>query len=230
MSTLGIRLLGLIQTKIQGGKRFKQLEELTGIGARRWNAFSLGSQQPTIEMVEAVCKVWPQHAFWLTTGIEDSKTGHTNPEESNFLYEFVEALATAIFTLKLQNNYTPENLGMFFRSKDELDKEFGGESLATAHHFDHNGYIDVSKINIDLLCWLSLEEKMRPVLELENARIGIISNQEVSAKKSEIFFGKINGKEKVKLLEPYLSQVLRLQKATTFNDLDEKGTGYLLPF
>ena len=78
-TTLANRLMRLIETKVRVSKRFQQLEELTGIGARRWNSFSLGSQQPTVEMIEAVSKIWPQHAFWLMTGVEDVETGHIAP-------------------------------------------------------------------------------------------------------------------------------------------------------
>lgn len=35
-------------------------------------------------MICAVCKRWPQHAFWITTGIVDAKYGHAAPPEHGF--------------------------------------------------------------------------------------------------------------------------------------------------
>lgn len=221
MSTLGIRLLGLIETKIQGGKRFKQLEELTGIGARRWNAFSLGSQQPTIEMVEAVCKAWPQHAFWLATGIEDSSTGHTNPEmrESN-RYE-IEDVAAEIFKWKLSRKYEPEKV--FGVMKKSVDVKNWKDYKSFADLFDEKGCISRLDISMKLLAWLTKEEESRPEYELEILRVLFMENAPVNARVEEVFFDWKNGEDspKLKLNEPYLSQVLKLKKTTAteaFND------------
>ena len=52
-------------------RRFKQLEEWTGIASDRWSAVSLGRQRPTAEMIEALCTRYPEMALWLTTGRTD---------------------------------------------------------------------------------------------------------------------------------------------------------------
>ena len=218
MSSLGTRLLSLIETKIQGGKRFKQLEELTGIGARRWNAFSLGSQQPTIEMIEAVSKTWPQHAFWLATGIQDSSTGHTDPEmrESN-RYE-IEDVAAELFQWKLSRKYEPEKL--FGLMRKAIDAKDWKEWKSFADLFDEEGYISRLDITMKLLGWLTKDEDERPEYELEILRMIFMEFAPVKTRGEEMFFGWKNDKNlpKLKLLEPYLTQVLKLKKATSTNE------------
>jgi hypothetical protein len=78
------RLIELIKVATLEHRRFKQLEELTGIPADRWKNFWLGRQRPTAEMIEAVCQNWPEYAFWLVTGICDSEYGHCAPGEQGF--------------------------------------------------------------------------------------------------------------------------------------------------
>lgn len=68
----------LIEDKTPEKRRFAILAQLTGIheGALRtwWNRGSL----PTGTMLEGIAKAWPEHAFWLATGIADEDGGH-NP-------------------------------------------------------------------------------------------------------------------------------------------------------
>ena len=208
MSSLGIRLLSLIETKIQGGKRFKQLEELTGIGARRWNAFSLGSQQPTIEMIEAVSKTWPQHAFWLATGIEDSWAGHTNPEMNESNHAHMEITAAELFQWKLCRKYAPDQL--FGLMKKAVDAKNWKEWKSFADLFDEQGYISKLNITMTVLAWLTKEEDARPEYELELMRKLIMDDAPLSARAEEAFFDWKNGEAspKLKLLEPYLTEVL----------------------
>jgi hypothetical protein len=80
MSNLNERLLSLIKAYTQEGRKYKELEEQTGVPADRWKAFALGRQRPTSEMIEGAFKRWPKHAFWLGTGAQDDKYGHTAPE------------------------------------------------------------------------------------------------------------------------------------------------------
>ena len=74
-ATLPDRINLLVQALTQENRRYKHLEDLTGIPADRWKAFALGRQRPTAEMIEAVCLVWPEHAYWIATGLTDSVEG-----------------------------------------------------------------------------------------------------------------------------------------------------------
>jgi len=60
-------------------RRWKELEDLSGIPAANWLAAIRNKQRPTAEMLEAAARAWPQYAFWLLTGITDCKHGHTTP-------------------------------------------------------------------------------------------------------------------------------------------------------
>jgi hypothetical protein len=217
ITTISERLLTLIDQKLNSSKRFKNLEDLTGVGSRKWNSFALGEQKATVEMIEAASKVWPQHAFWLATGIEDSSTGHTDPNmrESNH-YE-IEDVAEEIFKWKLSRKYEPEKLfGLMRKSVDAKDWK---NYKSFADLFDDNGYISKLDISMRLLAWLTKEEESRPEYELEILRMLFMENAPVNTRVEEVFFDWKKGQDspKLKLHEPYLSQVLRLKKATSID-------------
>ncbi|WP_155632937.1 hypothetical protein [Burkholderia stagnalis] len=72
-------MLLLIQWFTKGRNDWKQLEEATGIKAVKWRHFQSGVIRPSIEMLESLCKLFPEHAFWLSTGLTDYEAGHTAP-------------------------------------------------------------------------------------------------------------------------------------------------------
>ena len=78
-SILTHRVLILMQSKTMGSKHLKMIEGLTGVSSERWKAISAKKQNVTIDILEIVCKTWPQHAFWLMTGVEDAAGGHIAP-------------------------------------------------------------------------------------------------------------------------------------------------------
>ncbi|WP_394792466.1 hypothetical protein [Rhodoferax sp.] len=69
--TLAERMLFLVHATTQEHRRYKELEEKTGVAADRWKAFALGRQRPTAEMIEALGKLKPQYSQWLLTGKVD---------------------------------------------------------------------------------------------------------------------------------------------------------------
>ncbi|ACR27565.1 MULTISPECIES: hypothetical protein [Burkholderia] len=75
---LRMRLLSQWITK--GRNDWKQLEEATGIKAVKWRHAQAGVTRPSLEMFEALCKLHPEHAFWLATGIADNEGGHKAPQ------------------------------------------------------------------------------------------------------------------------------------------------------
>jgi hypothetical protein len=76
---LGDRLRAVVQLTLTQSRRFKELEELSQIPATHWRNFFSGKQRPTVEMIEFASKQWPEHAFWLATGIDDPERGHIDP-------------------------------------------------------------------------------------------------------------------------------------------------------
>lgn len=76
---IATRLNALIREKTADRRRAKELEELTGIPATSWKNILSGKQRPTCHMIESAAKQWPEYAFWLATGLTDSKYGHSAP-------------------------------------------------------------------------------------------------------------------------------------------------------
>lgn len=74
------RVLSVIRAKTSDRRRSKELEEETGIPDRNWKQVWNGKQRPTAHMIEALCRRWPEYAFWVATGITDEKNGHTAPK------------------------------------------------------------------------------------------------------------------------------------------------------
>lgn len=73
------RLIFLIERQTQPSRRFKELEELTKISANRWQSVWHKRQRPMPDMLEIAAQIWPEHAFWLITGITDVEHGHVAP-------------------------------------------------------------------------------------------------------------------------------------------------------
>lgn len=211
----------MINQKLNSSKKFRTLEGLTGLGSRKWNSFALGEQKATAEMIEAASKIWPQHAFWLATGIEDAAVGHTDPSmrESAHSYQ-IEDVTEELFRLKLSTKYEPEKLSGLLRQS--VDEDNYQDYKNFAHLFDDDGYIRTLNVSVRLLSWLSKEEEVRPEYELEEMRSLLMSIAPMTTRAQEVFFGfeeNANAKKDarpgvLRLIEPYRSQVLKLKKAT----------------
>ncbi|NHZ96525.1 hypothetical protein [Massilia sp. CCM 8734] len=80
MERISDRIRTIIEHKLDGKKRTQTLEAYTGIAGETWRKLLSGKQNGTLLMLEAVCKQWPEYAFWLTTGIPDEKLGHRQPK------------------------------------------------------------------------------------------------------------------------------------------------------
>ncbi|MEX3954718.1 hypothetical protein [Trinickia sp. EG282A] len=75
-----LRILLMAQWFNKGRNDWKALEEATGIKAVKWRHVQAGVTRPSLEMLEALCKLFPEHAFWLSTGLTDYEAGHTAPQ------------------------------------------------------------------------------------------------------------------------------------------------------
>jgi len=73
------RLIELIDRTTSEGRRFKQLEEWTGVEATKWRNFYGGKQRPTSEMIEGLCRHFPSMALWITTGQADFANRQFDP-------------------------------------------------------------------------------------------------------------------------------------------------------
>jgi hypothetical protein len=84
MQTLSKRMMSVVHEKTTEYRRFKQLEDATGIPADNWKNWLYGRQRPTAEMIEAVGRTWPEYSFWIISGISDPKHGHVAPDKEGF--------------------------------------------------------------------------------------------------------------------------------------------------
>lgn len=78
-TTIEDRLILLLREDGEPHGYWQGLEERTGISAQRWRKAYARRQRPTPDMIEAICKIKPQYAFWMATGITDAENGHTAP-------------------------------------------------------------------------------------------------------------------------------------------------------
>lgn len=65
------RIRQLIEKTTEQSRRFKVLEEITLIPGTSWQKVYAGKQRPTMEMIQALCNIYPECSLWLTTGKKD---------------------------------------------------------------------------------------------------------------------------------------------------------------
>ena len=59
------------------------LERKTGIKVKRWSNIFNGTAKLYADEVEAICKLWPQYAYWLCTNEELQEAGQVRPAVLN---------------------------------------------------------------------------------------------------------------------------------------------------
>jgi len=77
-----MRTLDVMRAVAPERRRYKELEEETGIPATNWQSAAKRKQRPTAAMIEALGRRWPQYAFWMATGLTDAPNGHTAPPDA----------------------------------------------------------------------------------------------------------------------------------------------------
>lgn len=116
------RLIELIENTTSAAKRFKELEEKTGISSNRWQSVWHKRQRAMPDMIEVICRLHPEFAFWLVTGIADSAHGHHKPTHTPGLRTRTAARDLFLAQMEL-SDWIEEN-------------EFGYEDLAAYVHPD----------------------------------------------------------------------------------------------
>jgi predicted MPP superfamily phosphohydrolase len=153
--TMTVRLLQLVKIKTEEYRRFKTLEGLTGVPGDTWKSWFHGRQRPTAEMIEAICKVWPEYAFWLVTGIDDYEHGHTQPEKPE-LRERSAARDYFLARLELMdwvatNEFTKDDQQRYFEAREG------------------KGSID-AEVAAKIEGWIDLIVKVDQLAEIRNAQ------------------------------------------------------------
>lgn len=127
-NTLSGRLHLLITERTDEYRRFKSLETMTSIPSDTWKSWYHGRQRPTADMIEAICRCWPENAFWLTTGLSDVTHGHNPPEKLKTLRSRTAAhdLWKAMLQEKSwlhENSWTSEEDNQFHVEQDHASGE-----------------------------------------------------------------------------------------------------------
>ncbi|WP_221801660.1 hypothetical protein [Oceanobacter mangrovi] len=55
------------------------LEQKTGIKAGKWHKVRRRENEMKTSELEAIAQVWPEYAYWLTTGLELPAAGQISP-------------------------------------------------------------------------------------------------------------------------------------------------------
>lgn len=57
----------------------RTMEKETGIDRNKWSNIRGGKQRVNEDHIEAICEVYPQYAYWLTTGKTIPEAGQISP-------------------------------------------------------------------------------------------------------------------------------------------------------
>jgi len=76
-SEVGINIRKLREAENLGRAEFC---EKTGIPKGTLTNTETGRREPKSGLVQAVCRAFPQYAYWLMTGLTDEKAGHISPD------------------------------------------------------------------------------------------------------------------------------------------------------
>lgn len=82
-NTLSTRMKCVIYAKTDEKRRFPRLEGLTKIPITTWRSWWKNGVTPSGVLVEAIARQWPEHAYWLITGMTDRRCGHVSPKLPN---------------------------------------------------------------------------------------------------------------------------------------------------
>lgn len=79
-SAIRARVAAVVTAKTEPHRKFKHMEELTGVKAASWKAVCEGRQRANEEHFEAIGRCWPEYSLWLLTGQTQIKIIQTSPE------------------------------------------------------------------------------------------------------------------------------------------------------
>lgn len=79
-SAIRARVAAVVTAKTEPHRKFKHMEELTGVKAASWKAVCEGRQRANEEHFEAIGAAWPEYSLWLLTGKTQPDAGQTSPE------------------------------------------------------------------------------------------------------------------------------------------------------
>ncbi len=69
----------VVAAKTNPLRKYKELEEMTGINATSWRDVCLERKRATAEHLEAIGRLWPEYSLWLLTGKIRPEAGQVSP-------------------------------------------------------------------------------------------------------------------------------------------------------
>jgi hypothetical protein len=84
MENLDERMRRVVDSKIPNIQKFRELQRISNdtIAANNWKNWYHGKQRPTVQMIEFVCKKYPEMAFWISVGVLPPTTiTHSSPKK-----------------------------------------------------------------------------------------------------------------------------------------------------
>lgn len=66
--SIGERIKEVLEFKLGRKGKVVAVERLSGINYSSWQSMLYGRQRATSEMIEFVCRQWPECAYWIATG------------------------------------------------------------------------------------------------------------------------------------------------------------------
>lgn len=79
-SNIPIRLRKIIDYKFNGRGSFSKLEEQTGITRAAWSHIYHGRNNPNMDTLEQICRMFPEYTLWIMTGRIAPEAGQTSPD------------------------------------------------------------------------------------------------------------------------------------------------------
>lgn len=83
-SAIRARVAAVVTAKTEPHRKFKHMEELTGVKAASWKAVCEGRQRANEEHFCAIGAAWPQYSLWLLTGKAQFEVDQTSPDLEQF--------------------------------------------------------------------------------------------------------------------------------------------------
>lgn len=153
-SKINDRLLLVLLEDADGYGFYPRLEQLTHVAAKRWRNFVTGAQGATIEMIEAISRVKPQYAFWITTGITDPERGHIAPSGVETFFPIVRGIEQKYATEEFKYLIAQEKLEPIDDDDRKLKRRLIEDKI-----------LSMRENNISTKCYLSYERIIREMGE-----------------------------------------------------------------
>ncbi|GGX14135.1 hypothetical protein [Undibacterium macrobrachii] len=155
MEKISDRLRFAIENLIESKGRTQTLEDLTEISSETWRKFLNGKQRATLGMLEALTTRWPEYAFWISTGINDSDFGHRSPKGTGFPREskIQESSVHYLVAVSAWNVENEKFAKIWLEDEtNELSQKIHDTTKRNKHHLEtNNEQVNKNQITVSLL-------------------------------------------------------------------------------